>query len=597
VNSRWLSVVRDRFLLFPLLTPAVLLAAGNDGFGFDAPGFVDPFIYLGHFWHYLEHLPRFDNDYKISRLPWVLPGFAAHALGGEIVGAYLLNYLMMAAGSIALYLLIRDALNDRTTASVVAVAWACCTQGHGVGGWNYHMGAAGAYYLAACWLVLRAAKGPSPQRAALLAGVLLACAVHTHVFVVAFFPLVAFLYWSASPPAQVSFAARSGRHLLLLVLGALSITMVLMVVNGVTGGEWLFFENQIDFTLREWRSDTYPLWKDDPFEWMPAAMHLVLPVLFMMAGLSQLSRATGQPSSRLRISLVVQAWAAFAILCFFQFARRVPMLDHDYFAFVAYFYAFPCVAAALASDDAFEGRRRLATVAVAALVMVGSLMVLLPGALAHFVADTSAAIGLAGLPPVALPLAVGFVGVVAMMLLSGPVRLIAFALWFAVVNTWIAPSPADYGIRTPGSQQQMVALFREADRFATELDPTLGGIKYWFPKEEVATPTGTLALNWVFDSFLSTRGWSASLFGQQSPGPAIDTLTAEHLSSTTCLGLLSSVGRHDELRQALSAHFDRLGQPLSEVASRRFERPALAFALTVFKRRSATETLPPCWPL
>jgi hypothetical protein len=359
----------------------------------------------------------------------------------------------------------------------------------------------------------------------------------------------------------------------------------------------LFFENQIDFTLREWGSETYPLWKDDPFEWLPTAMHLVIPVLFMMAGLSQLGRATGQPSSRLRISLVVQAWAAFAILCFFQFARRVPMLDHDYFAFVAYFYAFPCVAAALASDDAFEGRRRLATVAVAALVMVGSLMVLLPGALAHFVADTSAAIGLAGLPPVALPLAVGFVGVVAMMLLSGPVRLIAFALWFAVVNTWIAPSPADYGIRTPGSQQQMVALFREADRFTTELDPTLGGIKYWFPKEEVATPTGTLALNWVFDSFLSTRGWSASLFGQQSPGPAIDTLTAEHLSSTTCLGLLSSIGMHDELKRELSVHFDRLGHPLTEVAHRRFERPALTFALTVFKPLSATETLPQCWPL
>jgi hypothetical protein len=460
------------------------------------------------------------------------------------------------------------------------------------------MVAAGAYYLAACWLVLRAARGPSPQRSALLAGVLLACAVHTHLFVVAFFPLVGLLYWSASSPEQVRPAARGGRHLLLLAIGALSITMVLMVINGVTGGEWLFFENQIDFTLREWGSETYPLWKDDPFEWLPTAMHLVIPVLFMLAGLTQLSRSTGQPSSRLRNSLVVQAWAAFAILCFFQFARRVPMLDQDYFAFVAYFYAFPCVAAALASDDAFEGRdTRLLTVAVAALVLVGSLMVLLPGAFPRFVADTSAAIGLAGLPPVALPVAVGFVGVVVMMLLSGPMRLIAFALWFAVVNTWIAPSPADYGIRTPGSQQQMVALFREADRFTTELDPTLGGIKYWFPKEDIATSTGTLALNWVFDSFLSTRGWSASLFGQESPGPAIDTLTVEHLSSTTCLGLLSSVGQHDDLKRKLSIHFDRLGHPLTEVAHRRFERPALTFALTVFKPLSATETLPQCWPL
>ena len=201
----WRSVVRNRFLLFPLLTPAVLLTAGNDGFGFDAPGFVDPFAYLGNFWHYAEHLPRFDGDYRISRLPWVLPGFAAHAVGGEIVGAYILNYLTMAAAAVALYLLVRDAINDRETASVVAVAWACCTPSHGVGGWNYHVLAAGAYYLAACWLVLRAARGPSSQRAAFLAGVLLACAVHTHLFLVAYFPLVALLYWSALPPAQVAY--------------------------------------------------------------------------------------------------------------------------------------------------------------------------------------------------------------------------------------------------------------------------------------------------------------------------------------------------------------------------------------------------------
>jgi hypothetical protein len=592
----WRSVLRDRFLLFPLLTPAVLLAAGNDGFGFDGPGLVDSFIYLGNFWHYLEHLPRFDNDYKISRLPWVLPGFAAHALGGEIAGAFVLDYLTMAAGAVALYLLVRDAVNDRAAAAVIAVAWACCTPGHGVGGWNYHMLATGAYYLAACWFVLRAARGPSRRHAAFLAGVLLACAVHTHLFLVAYFPLVALLYWSALPPARGRSLAQAVRHLILLVIGALAVTALLMAVNGVTGGKWVFFENQINFTLREWGSDAYPLWVGDPLLWIPTAMHLVIPVLFMTAGLGHLGRSTAQPSSRLRVSFVVQAWAAFAILCFFQFVRRVPMLDHYYFAFVAYFCAFPCAAAALAGHEAIDGRRdRLLLVAIAALIMIGSLL-LLPTVLPS-VLGAWAAIGPARLPQVALPLIVGTLGIVVMIGLSGPGRLVAFALWFSVVNVLIAPEPTDYGIGTPGSQRQMVVLFREADRFTADLDPTLSGIKYWFVDESVLTPHGAVPLNYAFDSFVATRGWMANLFGGESPLLPVERLTVEHLETTACLGLLSSEARHDELTRGLSRHFEQLGRPLGVVASRLFARDSISFALTVFKPLSATETLPPCWPI
>jgi hypothetical protein len=590
--------MRDRFLLFPLLTPAVLLAAGNDGFGFDAPGFVDPFAYLGNFWHYAEHLPRFDNDYKISRLPWVLSGFAAHALGGEIVGAYILNYLTLAASAVALYLLVRDALNDRATASVIAVAWACCTQVHGVGGWNYHVLAAGAYYLAACWLVLRAASGTSPQRAAFLAGVFLACAVHTHVFLVAFFPLVALLYWFALPTAQVRPLEQSLRHAALLVIGALAVTGALMVVNGVTGGEWLFFENQITYTVREAQASINPWWISDPLKWMPTATYLVIPALFLMVGLSQLRGMPSQPRSRLKISLVAQAWGAFAVLCFFQFARRLPMLDHDYFAFVLYLPAFPCAAAALAGRESIEGRRTsLTTVAIAALVMIGSLMFLLPTALPRVLGAASIAIGLAQLPQVALPLIIGALGTLVMMFLSGPARLVVFALWFSVVNAWIAPLRTDYGIGTPGSKQPMAVLFREVDRFTADLDPTLSGIKYWWVDELVPTPHGDIQLNYAFDSFVATRGWMASLFGGESPLLPVNRLTVEHLGATTCLGLLSSTARHEELRKALSFRFETLGHPLGVVASRMFQRDSMSFELTVFKPLSATETLPQCWPI
>jgi signal-transduction protein with cAMP-binding, CBS, and nucleotidyltransferase domain len=73
-------------------------------------------------------------------------------------------------------------------------------------------------------------------------------------------------------------------------------------------------------------------------------------------------------------------------------------------------------------------------------------------------------------------------------------------------------------------------------------------------------------------------------------------LTVEQLDAATCIGLLSSTASHEELREKLSAHFERLGRPMIQVASRRFERPAISFALTVLKSSSEAETLPPCYP-
>ena len=57
------------------------------------------------------------------------------------------------------------------------------------------------------------------------------------------------------------------------------------------------------------------------------------------------------------------------------------------------------------------------------------------------------------------------------------------ALWFAVMNVWMTPSPRSYGIGTPGVQRSMLKLFHEADRFTSALDPSLDGIEYWFDRD------------------------------------------------------------------------------------------------------------------
>jgi hypothetical protein len=176
---------RDPFVLLPMLVAAVLIAAGNEDFGFDAPGWLDPFMYFGYFWHYPIHAPPLAEDYKSSRLPWILPGYVIHWLANPLIASQVLVFATLSAGGIALYLLVRDTTRDRPAAAVIAAAWTSCTWAHGIGGWNYHMLAAADYFLIASWLAFRAAR-TGARSATVLSGVCAAAAVHTHLLFASF---------------------------------------------------------------------------------------------------------------------------------------------------------------------------------------------------------------------------------------------------------------------------------------------------------------------------------------------------------------------------------------------------------------------------
>jgi FkbM family methyltransferase len=589
----------DRWLFLPLLIPAVLILAGHSSFGFDPPGFLDAFVYVGYFWHYPEHLWVFDDNsnYKISRLPWILPGYLAHSLAGTTGAAYLLAYFPLALGALATYLLIRDGLHDRTAAAVVSVAWACCTWAHGVGGWSYHVLAASAYYMMACWLAVRVARQPSTL-AAVLAGVFLTGAIHTHLFLVVFTPFVLLLHWAALPQAPAAPLARSLRAALWAAGGGVALTLILSVINGATGGDWLFFLPQIEHSWRLSQPGSDRWWLGMT-AWMPSARHLIVPVLLLIASLPVLVLRQRGPDHRLAISLVASGWIAFAVMCFFQFVRHMTMLDYPYMAFPLYIHAFPAIGAMLATTSVgVRGRWPLIAVATAAVVMLGSLLLLMPAALPRWLNAASAAIGLLQAPLIVAPLLLGLAGVAIMLAMKPQARYVTFAVWFSLVNVWVAPSPDSYGIGTPGYRRAMLSLFHDADRLTTELDPSLIGIKYWWSVEQVTTPTGRVPLAPVFDSFVATRGWLANLFARKSPGLPIEQLTAAQLDRGECIGVLSSIESQARLREQMESHFAALGRPLHEVAARRFEEPELSFALTILKPSGPPPSVPrpPCAP-
>lgn len=584
----------DRFLLFPLLVPAVLLAAGNDAFGFDLPGYLDPFVYVGYFWHYPEHLWVFDDNsnYKISRLPWILPGYVLHTLTGPIVASYLLAYLTMALGAVALYLLVRDCLNDRGSAAIVSVAWACCTWGHGNGGWNYQVLIASGYYLMACWLVVRAARARSSGRTALLAGVFFAAAVHTHLFLVVFAPLVAVLYIAALPAEEARKVALALKASGSVVVGGLALTIALALVNRATGGAWLFFMPQVEQAMRVTNPEYDHWWQGNAAQWLPAARYLVMPLAVMVAGSGALFVRRDKRNDGLLWALAGLAWAALVLMCYFQLARRLTTLDYSYVAFALYPPAFTCLAIA------FAGEKHSAwTATLSGVIIVATLALLLPAPLPGVMEMLSRSLGLTQFGAIVGPLVVSMAGIAAMLALRGTGRAIAFAVWFSIVNAWIAPVPTAYGLGTPGYLQSMLNVFREADRVTTEIDPTLIGIKYWKSDEAITTASGEVRLAQVFDSFLATRAWFTNLLGRKSPSPPIDQLRLVDLDRGACIGVLSSVERQAELQRQMEAHFAGLDRPLRAVAVRQFEDDGFSFALAVLKPvASRDDGLAPCVP-
>jgi hypothetical protein len=353
---------------------------------------------------------------------------------------------------------------------------------------------------------------------------------------------------------------------------------VLAVVNKATGGAWLFFVPQVEQAMRVTNPDYDHWWKGNASQWLPAARYLVMPVAAMVAGLGGVFLRRDNRNRRMALGLVVLAWAAFAIMCYFQLARRLTTLDYSYVAFALYPHAFACLAVV------FADAKRGAWVATAsAVVIVGTLALLMPAPLPGLMEGTSRSLALTQFGPIVAPLVVSLVGIGAMLLLHGTGRVIAFAVWFSVVNAWIAPAPSAYGLGTPGHLQSMLKTFREADRVTTEIDPTLIGIKYWMSDETVTTTTGEARLQSVFDSFLATRSWFTNLLARKSPSPLIEQLTLADLDRGACIGLLSSIERQALLQRDMEEHFARLERPLRQVTARQFGDANLSFALTVLK--------------
>jgi hypothetical protein len=580
----------DPKLGYVLAVPVLLALFAAPDFFFDPPGWLDTFMYVGYFRHYPEHLPVFDNYYKVSRLPWVLPGFMSFRLFGPMVGTYVLQLGTLALALGCLYGAVRDSL-DEGAALLTAVLLGTCTWFHGSGGWNYHNGASIAYYLATVYCLNRAVAGGRPRAWYFLAGVALASAVLTNLFVAAFGPGLV-LHFALSCRSAGRRFRLCPLDVLAGVAGVVGLTAALCLVHRATGGRSLFFMPQIQYTLAIARTGNgywLPL-----AQWLPAAYWLVVPVAGVLSCPLAwlLGRPCAGPAGRARALMVLsyqlQGLLAVGVCCYYQFVKRQTVLEPDYMAACLLAPAvLPLAAFFCAVRDRLAGRgvHRLALLALAVfvvpllattlgdrLVWVGRLQVRFP-ALRDW--------------PVLLPVTLAVAGVAAIALRrrSGAAWLAGLAL-LSAGNLFTAQSNV-YNARGPRLNRHLFHFVVEADRFTSRLDPSLRGIKYWFDSQEMIETGGQrVGTNWLFDSYVATRGWGGNLLGGV-PVQDAPRIEARHLVGVRRLGVLSATANQAKYVAGLRARFAELGYALRPQAERAFRHGDLDLTVGVYWLESA----------
>jgi hypothetical protein len=583
--ARWRSALAriDKKLAYVLAVPLLLAAFGSRDFFFDSPGWIDPFVYVGYFLHYPKHLPLFDDYYKVSRLPWVLPGCVSFHLFGPLVGTYVLQLGTLALGLGCLSGAVRDSL-DEGAALLTVLLLGTCTCFHGSGGWNYHNGAATAYFLATVLCLTRAAAGRRAWAWYFLAGAALASVVLTNLFMAAFVPGLVLHY--------VLSCRSAGRRLGWTdvpagVAGMVAITGVLTAVHRATGGHALFFMPQITYTLLLSRAGN-GYWQ--PLAtWLPVAFWLAVPVAAVFS--CPLAWLLGRPWAGARgragglavLSFQLQGLLALAAGCYWEFVKRQTVLEPDYMA--ACFLGpavLPIAAFFYSVRDRVAGRsvHRLALVGLA--VFTVPLLATTPADRQLFVArlPLGALVLRSGTALLPVALTAAGVAVIALRRRSAGAWLAGLALLSA--GNLFTNQSAIYNAGGPRLGRDAFHFLIEADRFTRSLDPSLVDIKYWFEPGEIIRAKGLSAdASWIFHSYVSTRGWLSNLLGGV---PTLDVaqIQASHLAKVHRLGVLSATPNQEKCVGRLRARFAEIGYALRPQAQRSFRHGDLDLTLGVF---------------
>ncbi len=286
----------------------MLLVAANSIWIFTLPGWIDAWVYFGHFQHPVAYKSTlFPDTYYGSRLPWILPGYLAYHLFEAKTANYVLHFAFYYAATFSLYSLLRRAVGS-SNALLGAVLFGTYTHFLSAIGWDYVDGAGDTYFLVA---LAAAAQATAARRQfwLVVSGMAGLAMCYTNIFLLCFLPIVPGLY------LFMMFAGASRKSLRVVLelvfwfgAGAVMITGTLGVINHFLDRHFWFYWPSIRSVV-QFHGRTNP-WVARGWAWARAAVWLGIPLAASVASIAYLFR------DAIRHKLKLQDFRTFFVLQF-----------------------------------------------------------------------------------------------------------------------------------------------------------------------------------------------------------------------------------------------------------------------------------------
>ena len=314
------------------LSPFLLLLFNTEWF-YDPLGWIDTYIFLGYFKHYLDPT-FFPYDYKIARLPWILIGYVFNLLLPIVAAQTLLHVLCFSAAIAAMFLLVYQLFRSSVLATFISMALGFYTYFHGneAAGWEYHNVPGGAFSLI-LMLLLAKTKMSGVKRARLaVIGIVATVCVLVNPLLINFAPLL--LVSLIRDIKRTRIFASILYRIFWVAVGSLATIVALMSVNYLSGHQPNFLQNQFLFISSQLHHNPAHV----PFsaEWLSESVHLSIPMTIALAGLcvsllyARSIRTVSIPqfSALIVISLYI---ATLSVWMFWQYAGQEALTPEYFF--------------------------------------------------------------------------------------------------------------------------------------------------------------------------------------------------------------------------------------------------------------------------
>lgn len=299
---------------------------------FTPNGWIDSWKYVGYGYNFSD--PKYEDCYKISRIPWIYLQYLVRKIGPTLVATYVLQYFCLWLGTFSTYFCVRK-LFGNAAALIAALFLSIYPPYLGSGGADYHNTLAGPLYALSFLILTTAALNEQHvKKWLILFGIVFSMTIHTTMFYVNFVLILAihfFLVRRTFNKKSVSVRGFASSSLLGFVFG----TLALGLISRIYGHDFLFFRRQMTLVTKclvdnVWLSGW---WKPLTGDWLVTAFWLGPLAAGILFSIGLIVFARRLPIKNPVTSLVLAVNGQFVLLGLFWTVWQVcgkPMLNVDY---------------------------------------------------------------------------------------------------------------------------------------------------------------------------------------------------------------------------------------------------------------------------